>query len=471
MGAPVSSGFLADASTRARRTQPWYEWDVDDGGHGMLRGRSAPSGCARSRVQGLGLLLLLLALPPYARAREDDAAPRYQPEVLEGDLVVGAAGAPVTLIALVRLSECGDGSVAPALLRLAGRADAEGVRVVLRPRVPPSAPTDVRLARLFHALPDDGARLRWLAELAGEGASPERAALRFAVRGGLVERGNAPGTDRRLIAALHEQVRLQVRNRDVVFVNGQRLEPAPDEARLLQALQGEARRAARGAGRVTSPPGSPSREGEGSAGGPDERPGEGASRRRQAEEIGPRTLEVPVRADGRLDLALFVDWRDPHSKRVAGHVAQLLRDSELAELLHVRLRTLALDRHPEALPVGALARCLAEHVAPDRLLAALFGERYQRPDAPAQALCDALVLPVATCAWMTGCAALAGTAAAVSAEGDEARRAGAHAPPALFLEGRRIVPQGRGFSRAFLEDVLLGYHLRTWTLPPDGRLE
>lgn len=407
---------------------------MDDGGAGTTRWTM------------LAVLLLVCTFSPtHARAEESSDVPRrYQPDVLPGDLAAGPTDAPVTVVALVRLP---DGAAAPlvgALLRLAARADDENVRVLVRPRVDETDGADVRRARLFFALPDDRARLRWLGELLGAGADAWRAAERLAPRATLVQRGNDTTVDRRLEAVLQEQLRLQVGPRDAVYVNGLRLDADAGEGELRLAL-GQAQRTAR----------------------------EEGGRVRQAEEIGPRRLPgaTPAGPEGALDLTLFVDWRDPHSRRLAGHVVALLDGSELADRLRVRLATLALERHPDALTLGALARCLSGWVAPARVLEAFYGDAYQRADVSPDALCDALALPVATCAWMKGCSALPSTASGVLAEGAEARAAGADAPPALFLDGRRVVPHGRGFSRAFLEDVLLGYHLRTWTLPPDGRLE
>jgi hypothetical protein len=58
----------------------------------------------------------------------------------------------------------------------------------------------------------------------------------------------------------------------------------------------------------------------------------------------------------------------------------------------------------------------------------------------------------------------------VLAERAAARQAGVRGPPAVFLGGRRLLPRSRGFSRPFLEEVIVSYYQRTWVLPEGSRL-
>jgi|GEM_PF-5405827 len=395
------------------------------------------------------------ALPEAPRRVADDPRRRATVEVLPGDLVSGAVGAPVTVVGLLRLSP---GSASPglhALVRLALRADAEGLLVVFRPRLAALDATDLRLARLFHALPDDAARRRWLGELLGASADPWRSAERLAAPGvSPVERGDGAEVDGRLLATLREQLRLGVDGADVVFVNGQRLDPAPGEGDLLFATRREAQRLQK-AERARA-----------------EDPGSAPPAMGQAEEIGPRSLPVPAadRAPGRLDVVAFVDFRDPHSRRLARHLDELLKTSPQAVHVRLRLAAFPLERHAGAAEAAAMARCALEHAEAPRVLAAFFGDPYDRPDVRPEGLCDALHLSTPACDAVRACATLPATAEAVLAERAAARRAGVQGPPALFIEGRRVAPRGRAFSRAFLEEVLLSYYLKSWTLPPDGRL-
>lgn len=392
-------------------------------------------------------------LPPSVRAPADPRR-RATPEVLPGDLVAGPGDAPVTVVALLRLAAGRENPALHAVVRLAGRGTEQRLRVVFRPRLTGMDPADLRLARVFHALPDDAARLKWMSELLGSPADPWRDAARLAGPGAFpVQRADAPEIDGRLTAALREQARLAV-DGDVVFVNGQRLEPAPSEADLVYAARRETQRLEKAAAA---------------------RAEEGTEPPRvlgQAEEVGPRALAAAaaIATDDRLDLVAFVDFRDPHSRRLARHLGLFLRESPLAARLRLRLAAFPLDRHAGAAEAAAVARCALTHVEAAHVLATFFGDPYDRADVRPEGLCDALHLPATSCSAITACAVLPSTAEAVLAERATARAAGVQGPPALFLEGRRVAPRGRGFSRAFLEQVLLGYYLRTWTLPPDGRL-
>lgn len=395
---------------------------------------------------------------PARSARRSPPDPRRRATLdeLPGDLGSGRSDASVEVFALVHLSAASPRPSLHAALRLATRASPERLHVVFRPRLDLTDVGGLHLARIFYALPDDGARRRWLGEILGVSADPWRSA---AHRGGgllpLQARANTPDVDRLLAEALREQVRLGVTDRDVAYVNGKPMEPFPGEQALLFAARREHKRlSAR----------------------PDRRYA-------QAEDIGPRVLpplptapsatdRPPVDAEDalRLDLVLFLDARDPHSRRLGRHLSGFLRDSPLASTTRLRVAAYPLERHAGAFEAAALSFC-AQGVAPaEQVLDAFVGDLYDRPDVRADGVCDALHLDEPGCERLASCASDRLTADAILAERGSAREAGVRGPPALFLEGRRIVARGLPFSRPFLEGVLLGYYQRDWTLPAESRL-
>jgi len=71
---------------------------------------------------------------------------------------------------------------------------------------------------------------------------------------------------------------------------------------------------------------------------------------------------------------------------------------------------------------------------------------------------------------MKACVARKETNALIRRQRRAGEAAGVQGTPALFIGGRKITPQGGGFSIAFLADIANRYFLRDWTLPSEASI-
>ena len=388
---------------------------------------------------------------------------RHRPLVLEGDWVRGSKEAPITVVALVEPGDPESRQVREAVLQLQAQERATDVRLVLRPYIEPIDAAAVRRARLVLGAPSMDDRLHALELLfkppPGDAWSEAltRMAPRFGSMARLLGRANSKETSAQLQRLLQEQVRLDVRAAPAVFVNGRLLPSASRPAAIAHAVAGERASLDAKKGKARR------------------RPRYEALLRqyKSADPIGEVAHRFPTEGaiivgqaedKARLTLTLFIDYQCPFSRQMIDLIQSL--SFELPGELRLVMLNFPMDKHPLAAELAGVAICAARQGRYRETLSALLGAQVGADHVDHAAICEAA--SIRDCAALEACAGSKDVREQIKREQQAGRDAEVAGTPALFVEGRKLTPQGEGFSSPLVLDLLTEYFMRDWTLPSES---
>jgi protein-disulfide isomerase len=391
---------------------------------------------------------------------------RHRPLIFDGDWVRGSKKAPITVVALVEPGDIASAQVHEAVKQLRSQTSATDVRLVLRPYVEPIDAAAVRRARLVLGASSTEDRLHALDLLLQPPSGTtwsgvlDRLAPGFGSMARLVQRANSRETSERIRRLLQEQVRLDLREAPAVYVNG-RLVPSASrptaiahavakERAALEARQGTKRRRPDYAGLL--------------------------KRYKSADAIGETAHRFPTRdaiivgeaEDTALaTLTLFIDYQCPFSRQMIDLIQSL--SLELPGKLRLVLLNYPMDKHPLATELAGVAICAARQGRYRETLGVLLGAQAGKDHVDYAALCEAAAIK--DCAALEDCAGGEEVLKQIKREQQAGRDAEVAGTPALFVDGRKLTPQGEGFSSPLVLDLLTGYFMRDWVLPTESMVQ